>query len=717
MPRLPSANDLGARPVPNGQKAIATYDVTATSEAAARLGQVMTKQGAEIEQQIDEQGVNEFRRKLNEWEVSAIYDPEKGAASKRGRDAFELPQTVPAELDKFAQQHMQSLGSARQKAAAQEMINSRKTQLGEWANRYAGQQRESFFEGQYQADVKSTIDRVALLAPDPAKAAAELKIGKDRVVSYLRGKGRSEEEINGELREFAGKAHVGALNAFLAADDIDGADRYMQTHGGEIDIQDSFRFSQVIKKQKDTRVAIEVAADAVEKSDVARPQTDLDRLTALIIMQESRGKHTDSSGKLTKSKAGALGITQVMPATGKDPGYGIKPLKDQSEAEYRRFGRDYITAMLKEFGNDTEKALAAYNAGPAAVHAAERKFNNAQKIKAVGGTPPVDGNSWLDFLSDETKNYVATIGKQYQSGLGKSQEPTLYDIQQSIRTRLGSGNPELLRLSLSHAEDQYNEIKMAKQDRDDSIIDQAYGLLQDNGGYYDRLPAQIRSQIPGDKVGTLLNFAKNLREGTPTNQVVWYDARKFLSSGKAMTSTEILALRPHLDPSDFQEIVKMNEDVQQNGAKSSTAIALNTSGEIFSNLFAQSVGATPDNWSKHSQEKTRIVATTREKLDRRIAEHEASTGRKATPDEIKQMAHKFFVDVRVPGIVYGENRKKAFQVQPSERESAVAASGIQDVPAVDVQKIRFAHIANGKPAPSDQQIVDLYNSKIRQVIQ
>ena len=71
----------------------------------------------------------------------------------------------------------------------------------------------------------------------------------------------------------------------------------------------------------------------------------------------------DAKGNLTTSPVGAKGVTQVMPKTARDPGYGVQPIKDDSHGEYVRFGRDYLTAMLKEFDGDYQKALGAYNAG------------------------------------------------------------------------------------------------------------------------------------------------------------------------------------------------------------------------------------------------------------------------------------------------------------------------------------------------------------------
>lgn len=73
---------------------------------------------------------------------------------------------------------------------------------------------------------------------------------------------------------------------------------------------------------------------------------------------------TESSGNPNAvSHKGAIGLTQVMPETAANPGYGVKPMQDNSPEEQKRFGRDYLAAMLKANGGDIHKALSAYNAG------------------------------------------------------------------------------------------------------------------------------------------------------------------------------------------------------------------------------------------------------------------------------------------------------------------------------------------------------------------
>ena len=87
-----------------------------------------------------------------------------------------------------------------------------------------------------------------------------------------------------------------------------------------------------------------------------------------------------------KSKAGALGLMQLMPATAK--GLGVTdPMDPRQNIEG---GVKYVKSMLDRFNGNIILALAAYNAGPNAV----RKYD---------GVPPYK----------ETQNYVRSILANY----------------------------------------------------------------------------------------------------------------------------------------------------------------------------------------------------------------------------------------------------------------------------------------------------------------
>lgn len=130
--------------------------------------------------------------------------------------------------------------------------------------------------------------------------------------------------------------------------------------------------------------------------------SQFDRVFNRLIQAESGGKHMGEGGSLTTSPVGAQGITQLMPKTAANPGYGIDPVKDQSEAEYLRVGKQYFKAMLTNFDGDYEKALAAYNAGSRNVRTAITKATKAG-----------DASKWREYLpkKEETNPYIDRIMK------------------------------------------------------------------------------------------------------------------------------------------------------------------------------------------------------------------------------------------------------------------------------------------------------------------
>lgn len=90
------------------------------------------------------------------------------------------------------------------------------------------------------------------------------------------------------------------------------------------------------------------------------------------------------------SPVGARGLMQVMPATARDPGFGLRPSNGTPEDDVR-LGREYRAAMEQRYGGDLSKMWAAYNAGPG----------------RTDRTIAAHGSNWLSHMPAETRNYVA----------------------------------------------------------------------------------------------------------------------------------------------------------------------------------------------------------------------------------------------------------------------------------------------------------------------
>lgn len=97
------------------------------------------------------------------------------------------------------------------------------------------------------------------------------------------------------------------------------------------------------------------------------------------------------------SPKGARGLMQLMPQTAR----GLSVRNSFSPVQNIEGGVRHLKALIERFGGDTEKALAAYNAGAGAVD-------------KHGGIPPYR----------ETTEYVAKVGRKWKEARAKAVQST-----------------------------------------------------------------------------------------------------------------------------------------------------------------------------------------------------------------------------------------------------------------------------------------------------
>jgi hypothetical protein len=120
--------------------------------------------------------------------------------------------------------------------------------------------------------------------------------------------------------------------------------------------------------------------------------------------KESGGRDYDQKGNPLTSPKGAKYAMQVLDATARNPGFGIKPARDNTPDEYNRVGNEYASALLNRYG-DPKLAMIAYNYGPGAT----------DKWLAAGADPRK--------LPKETQGYIRGVSlagggevKHFQGG-------------------------------------------------------------------------------------------------------------------------------------------------------------------------------------------------------------------------------------------------------------------------------------------------------------
>jgi soluble lytic murein transglycosylase-like protein len=130
--------------------------------------------------------------------------------------------------------------------------------------------------------------------------------------------------------------------------------------------------------QKGVKVTDEQGREMYMPQSSANPQDFTNLMANGLIPVESGGNPN------AISPVGASGLTQIMPETAANPGYGVKPMANKTPDEQIRFGSDYLRAMIKANGGDVAKGLAAYNGGMGNVNSGETQ-NYAEKVlKRIG---------------------------------------------------------------------------------------------------------------------------------------------------------------------------------------------------------------------------------------------------------------------------------------------------------------------------------------------
>ena len=158
-------------------------------------------------------------------------------------------------------------------------------------------------------------------------------------------------------------------------------------------------------------------------------------LAFAITRQESEFNQQDTS------TAGAVGIFQVMPATGRDAAKMLRIPYDanawRNDARYNvRLGTAYVNNLVKNYDGNYVMAIAGYNAGPGRIH---------EWVQAYGDprTGQIDIVDWMERIPfSETRNYVQRVLENlqvYRVRLEGKRLAIAEDLKRGIGTREATG--------------------------------------------------------------------------------------------------------------------------------------------------------------------------------------------------------------------------------------------------------------------------------------
>lgn len=667
MARIPDETSFGARPRLQAQRLAPAPDLSAAPRAARRIAGALAQASEAITQREDESALLAARTQLDQWEADNVFDPAKGAVTRQGQDAFDLPQTLLAQFSEFTTGVADGLQNARQRRLFAEMAASRGSRLTSWANGHALRERDRYLEGQYQGALQSSTQRVAALAgQDLAAADAELQQQRLLVVGRLRSQGRSEDEIASAVRTQTSQSHALTLTTLLDDGNVPAARAYFAKYGTTMEPAQLVAARRAVNDATDTLVITAAVDDMLSVAGPLTRDSDFDRLTSLVEGAESGGRQFGAGGEPLTSPKGTVGAMQIMPETGPEAaklaGVAWDEKRYREDPAYNRaLGRAYLGSMMQRFGGDEQKALAAYNAGPTRVEETIRETEKYNKEF------PNEPRTWLSQLPQETQDYVAKILPEYEAGKGARRRTSLATLDAALVDRYGS-DPQKLAKAQQTLRARYAMQEQARQDAEDEVVGNVYTALDANGGDFSALPYTLRAQIPGKALPALRSFAASRTRGVEPD-TNWATYGELVANPTLLQRTNLQALRGQLGDTEFKELLHRKTQLET-GALSAGSILSNR--QIVDNSLGAAGIETRD-----------TKMNDREKADYgRFYSLLASRGisEKSPPADVERETRKLLTDVTLRGQLFGTNAVRAAQLREEEIKRVV-------VPPATRQKI------------------------------
>lgn len=738
---MPTVNSIAApTTAASGSQFTGRIDSSVISpEAQSAPGKQIAETGAVIAKQADTmldaqntamKAASDLRvagalNQVRQATLDAAYDKDTGYLNLKGDAALSRPNGVslPDEYGQKINSQIStiagSLGNDYQKAEFQK-------QAGELATTFRGDVQKHVLT-EYTALGTSTADGTIKLAQqeaslnwnNPDRIATSIESLKQASYNKAKLTGMSANEAQAVSDEAASKVHSSVIQSALENNNPTYANSYFQNNKGGMTADDIVK----VQGQMNTKMDAYTAQGAVDATDAKyKPTyapTDMDRMTNITLGAESNGQRYGADGNLLISAKGAKGEMQVMDATNTQPGFGVIPAKDNSPEERARVGRDYLNAMVKQYG-DPAKAWAAYNAGPGAVDDAVKKADaEAKTLNSVKGKDPSTYNipgldkmsgNWLDHLPAETQGYVNSNMAKLNAGGGRQTMPTKLDYVNNAVSILGPNpRPEAEKMAREAAEKRYDDTQASVKQQGQNALDTAQQELLQNGGDFTKLSPGAMSgltQYDPDNYKKATEFAKAVRDPVATDPAEYAKAISYPDALGKMSEADFLQYSmTNFSAADREKVINLRKTAMT-GTNDNSAGAINNEAVntiLKPRLAELGIDSNPktgdtEAWSKLGN----IQQFTRDA----IYKQQAALGRKMSSEEVESTVDSLF-----RAEAQGDRNwfmKFILPASMSTSSENLLNMGAGDIPSTDASNLRKQFAARGVNSPSDNDMLRAY---------
>lgn len=414
---------------------------------------------------------------------------------------------------------------------------------------------------------------------------------------------------------------------------------------------------------------------------------------------ESGGRQIDKNGFPIISRAGAVGIAQVMPSTGEEMAkelgidWDIKKFKEDPEYN-ATLGKAYLKKSLDKFKN-VDKAIASYNAGISAVEKAIEiaKIETGSKEK------------WIEFVPKETQDYLEKV----KSKMNTSNPSMLPDK----RIYVNQGNQSFLESNPNATEDQ-KKLLNAK-------LVQNYDLMSSEiGDQYNNIKSQLFQNIQGGKQidSSLLNILpqKDQREilsyqsdflqgkYIPTDIDLY---TKLSSDAKLLSNYNLLANKNKFNNQDYSYLEKLQKDINDNPKVQTNIQVINRVLDDYGYLSTDSL----------SSETKKVTLEERKKAEQMVYDNlervQSKQKEPLTIDQVKEITNKTLA----PIVLSDPKTKGSTFIFKRITEPLISSEDPQkdeykniNIPPFEYNKYLESYVRTFGRKPTDQELNNYYRA-------
>jgi soluble lytic murein transglycosylase len=691
MPTVPTYNGTGVAPssAPGGGFAApqagnaAPQQLQQLGDATVRAGAVGTNIVSDIQMMANQLPVDASINTLREFQQDRTYNTQDGFLAKRGRAALEpdplgrsLQQQYGEEMQDKINELSSNLANDAQRRVFLQQASQLVTHFNGQVESHMLQEYRSYGLETQQGTIKLAADAAKRNWSNPDAIGEQVKSAQAAVWKAGQIAGEPGNLTAAKIKETTSAIHTGVIDAALQENNPEYALGYIDRYKDQMTADDLLKVRGVINKDVYQRLADGIATNVVTGARKQVMPSDLSRMAEITASSESGGRERDSAGNLITSSKGAQGSMQVMPGTRVDPGYGVTPAKDDSDAERTRVGRDYLQALVKNYAGDPAKAWGAYNWGPKNVDAAIKEH----------------GADWLSFAPKETQDYVAKNMAALGTG-GGVRKPTLQDVHDQVRAQVeakfGATPPAgVLKLALASATQQFEDLNKAIKAEEEANVTVAFQGLMQNGGRFSALPYAVRSKIPADKVDNVLSFAARIAKGDDITNPAVYQRLSDPAMLRRLSDDQFFHLRAELSESDFKHFSAQRAAAMDKSTNKTEEINMSAMNNALRDRF-QSLGIDPT--PKDGTDEAARVGTIKKFVTDTMLQHQKTTGKQMTDAEVEKHIDSLFAKsvtfrTSVLGIDTGTTSQRLLSMQAGDIPGATRDALVADFKAAGIDK-------------------------------